>query len=221
MSGRLLAAVIAVLFVAFIGEAIAKPPKTYTSPADAKPRSEMEIQRELQKPDYARGGFYIGVEGLYALEQSPTIEGTTDSGGVNIRLGHRHNRWLATELYGIYVHRFGGYLNNWYGWGLSANENLYLTKGRVQPYLSVGVGFLQLRLGSDQRFIRFPGGGSAPIWAWDGVGLTPGFAARFGGGFLIHINESVAITLVGAYHLTTGGLSGHDFITAGAGLQFF
>jgi opacity protein-like surface antigen len=220
MSGRLGAAVIAAFFIAFSlvfsGPALAAP-KTYTSPPDAKPKSETELQRQLQETSYARGGYYIAMEGLYTLEQSSRLSGTQSSGGFDIRLGHRHNRWLATELYGLYVANFAGIRNNWYAWGLSANENLYLTKGRVQPFLSAGVGFVQVRLSFDRNVIVCAG----RFCVDDGVGLTPGFVARFGGGFEINFTETFALTLIGSYHLTTGSIKDHDFITAGVGFRFF
>ena len=198
----------------------------------AQPETEMQVQDRLSQPNYARGGYYIGVEGLVAIENSDRIperpefdptdpngpdpraflpDTTAFSGGAQVRLGLRHNRWFATEIQGIYVHNFGS--SRFLAWGLSANERFYLTKGRVQPFLTVGVGFLQ----TESRNVTVGDRGGLEVTP----GFSPGFAPLFGGGLEIYWTENFAVTLMANYHLTVGNISGLDFMTAGVGLLFF
>lgn len=176
-----------------------------TSTAAAQPQTEEQVQARLTEPNYARGGYYIGFEGLVAWENSPLIAGDDGllSGGFDVRLGARHNRWLATEIYGIYVHEFAD--TNFLAWGMSLNERLYFTRARLQPFVTAGAGFLQLRsrLGSGTG------------------GFSPKFSMLFGGGVEIYATESVVFTIMANYHLPIGEGTDIDFVTGGLGMQFF
>jgi opacity protein-like surface antigen len=182
----------------------------------AQAKTEEETQHRLQKPNYARGGFYIGAEGLYAIENSPVTGTTTDnqyisSGGFQLRFGGRHNRWLATELDVIYIHKFESETEDFLAWGLTVAERLYMTKGRFQPFLTVGAGFLSLRSPS-RRTSSSSSSSSGP---------GPGFAMTFGMGAEMFANENFIITLMSNYQLTIGNIKDHDFLTVGIGIQLF
>ena len=187
------------------------------------PQTEQQVQDRLAKPNYALGGYYLGVEGLVAVENSLLISGSSMmvSGGFDIRLGYRHNRWLATEISGGYIHKYSG--TNFLAWGMSVNERLYLSRSRVQPYLTVGAGFQQLRSRNSTQTFGI-------------VSFDPKFTMRFGLGTEIYASENVVFTIFANYFmpiasgnqldfLTAGavpaGSTNFDFATAGIGMQFF
>jgi len=180
--------------------------------ANAQAETEQQVQERLSKPNYGLGGYYLGFEGLVAIENSKIIapDAVLVSGGLDIRLGNRHNRWFATELYGLYVHTYADGTGQFLAWGMSINEHFYFTNKRVQPFVNVGLGFLQVR---SRNFVVNPFSGSQ--------GFNPGFAPIFGIGLEIYANENVAFTIMANYHLTVGNISGFDFVTTGIGMQFF
>jgi hypothetical protein len=186
-------------------------------PASAQPETEQQVQERLAEPNYGRGGYYIGLEGLVAVENSSQISGSAVlvSGGFDVRLGARHNRWFATELSGLYVHTYGDGTGRYLAWGMTVNERFYFTKARVQPFILVGGGFLQVEARNRSIEDLLPGEiDLAP-------GFSPGFAAVFGLGMEIYATEDIAVTVMGNYHLTVGNISGFDFVTAGIGMVFF
>ncbi len=186
--------------------------------ARAQARSEADTQRALTRTNYARGGYFLAASGVFALENSSVVGGKgrmIGSGGFDLRLGHRHNRWFATDFFGIYVNRFRASDGSFLAWGLGVNERFFLTKTRFQPFLQVGMGFLQVR-GRDDDEIRV-----RPGQIDTSPGFTPGFSARFGVGAETYTTEDFAIIFHLTYHLTAGHISDHDFVTAGVGLQFF
>jgi len=188
-----------------------------SSAAFAQPETEEDVQARLARPDYARGGYYVGMEGLVSVENSASIgqNAYLVSGGLDIRLGNRHNRWLATELYGVYIHTYGDGTGQFLAWGMSVAERLYLTRARFQPYVTVGVGFLQVR--SRNRDFAYLNPGETDL----SPGFDPGFAPYFGVGMEMYATENVAFTLMASYHLTVGNISGFDFVSAGLGMMFF
>lgn len=189
----------------------------------AQGESEQQAEFRLAERDYARGGYYFGAEGLVSVENSPVVGGSAFlvSGGVDLRLGFRHNRWLATELSGIYVHTYGG--TNILAWGMSVNERVYFSKSRFQPFVTVGMGFLQLR--------------SRNTSATAGISsFSPSFSMLFGLGMEIYATEDMAVTVMANYNmpiasgvlsdflavgLAQGGSTNFDFVTAGIGMVFF
>jgi len=192
-------------------------PLALASAAHAQAPTEAEAEDLLSRTSYHRGGWYVGGEGLVAVDVNSEVGGSSHlvTGGFQMRLGKRHNRWLATELSGIYVDNFvENDLNRLIAWGMSVNERLYLSGGRVQPFLTVGLGFLQVR--SLDPWVILPDGTVIPLGGFD-----PGFAPFFGAGLEIYTNESFALTVVGQYHLPVGNISGFDFVTAGLGFIFF
>lgn len=185
------------------------------SAAFAEGETDVQAQDRLSAANYARGGYYIGFEGLAAIENSPAIGFLNPnthfvSGGLDIRLGYRHNRWLASEIYGTYIHTYGDGTGQYLAWGMSANERFYFTRSRIQPYITAGIGFLQVS--SRQPAFVAPGGTS---------GFDPGFFALFGAGIEFYASENVVFTLMANYHLTVGKIQDFQYISTGIGMQFF
>jgi hypothetical protein len=183
---------------------------TASAPAFAQPRSEAETQYDLAKPNYARGGYFFEMTGLWAGELADNAFGSDgrdmlQSGGFHMRVGARHNRWFASDLMGRYIHNFDVAVGTFLVWGMNANERIYFSRSRFQPFVSGGVGFVQLRPTSDGA---------------DG-GFDPKFVAVFGAGLEMYVTESFALVLEGNYNVVVGGAVGGDFVTAGLGIQFF
>jgi len=175
--------------------------------SQAQARSEQETQLLLEKRNYARGGYYLALAGLWALENSDRISGPSepiDTGGMDLRLGARHNRHLATEINALWVHHLTGTREDFFSWGVGIAERIYLTGRRVQPYAVLGAGMVQIR--------------SSGV---DAIGNRIGFSPRFGVGVDFYVNESWAVTLDGVYNMTVGGIEDHDFVTVGLGFQVF
>lgn len=192
-------------------------PIAASMPASAQPETEQQVQDRLAEPNYGRGGYYIGLEGLVAVENSAQISGSDAllSGGFDIRLGSRHNRWFATEISGLYIHTYGDGTDRYLAWGVTINERFYFTRSRVQPFILVGGGFMQVEARNRSIEDLLPGEiDLAP-------GFDPGFAAVFGLGMEIYATEEIAFTVMGNYHLTVANISGFDFVTAGIGMVFF
>ena len=186
-----------------------------TAAAQRPPESEESLEQRLARPDYGRGGYFIGVEGLVAVENSPLIapDSYLVSGGFDIRLGYRHNRWFSSELYGLYVHQYADGTDRFLAWGMSANGRFYFTRSRVQPFVTAGAGFLQLE---SRNYVFVPG---LPV----GIrpDFSPKFAMLFGTGIEVFVNPSFAINLMANYHLPFAGSNQFDFVTAGLGFVFF
>ena len=191
---------------------LSKGQNTADEPA---PETEAQAEEFLAEKSYVVPAYFIAVDPLVAVENSVAIGGDSYyvSGGFDIRIGYRHNRWLATEISGMYIHNYRD--TEYLSWGMSLNEKLYFTKSRFQPYISLGMGFLQL--------ISTSGRGT----------FSPEFSLRFGIGTEIYTTESVAVTVVMNYHMPfasanlkpefAGRSDGtdFDFVTAGIGMIFY
>ena len=141
-------------------------------------------------------------------------------------MGNRHNRWLATEIQGTWVNSYktieyaapdlNHYENDFTIWGIWINERVYLTKDRIQPFLTGGLGVIQLRTEYGGKLQPDEGGDPAAT-----VSSTWGFSALLGVGVEFYWTENFITTFGVNYYFTTGAIEDHDFLTAGIGLQFF
>ncbi len=196
------------------------------SKPEPKPQTEPQVEHALSQRSYVRGGWYLGFEGLVTLENSKYVSGPDKhqvNGGFDFRMGYRFNRWLATEIQGTWVN---SYKTNQYSngveeaendfmiWGIWVNERVYLTKDRIQPFLTGGLGFIQTRT---ELAANVP----APSDPLASVRTAWGFSALLGVGAEIYWTENFITTVGINYYFTTGGIADHDFATAGIGFQFF
>ena len=104
--------------------------------------------------------------------------------------------------------------NDFMIWGIWVNERVYLTKDRIQPFLTGGLGFIQTRT---ELAANVP----APSDPLASVRTAWGFSALLGVGAEIYWTENFITTVGINYYFTTGGIADHDFATAGIGFQFF
>ncbi|MAI80917.1 MAG: hypothetical protein CL917_18405 [Deltaproteobacteria bacterium] len=226
-----LAIFLAAIFTASVSNAQQDEPKPQTeaeaearfgvkSKPEPKPQTEPQVEHVLSQRSYVRGGWYLGFEGLVIVENSPLVSGPDKhlvNGGFDFRMGNRHNRWLATEIQGTWVNSYktADESSDFMIWGIWVNERVYLTKGRIQPFLMTGLGFIQTRT-------EVKGNVTAPdADPLANVRTAWGFSAVFGTGIEIYWTESFISTLTINYYLTTGDIRDHDFAAAGIGFQFF
>ena len=101
-----------------------------------------------ESSNYSRSGFYLGVGGLYAMENFDTGRGVdVDNGpGFNFRLGYRFHPNIAVEAMGERVDDFD--LENAIGlnvdtWTGTVNGKAFLLTDRFQPYGLLGIGFMR------------------------------------------------------------------------------
>lgn len=163
---------------------------------------------------FAREGVYIGLRGLYALEnfdRGAAIEsvdldiGADDAGGFGLRGGYRmHPNFAAEVLFQYYggfavADRASGDNDHFNGWSLTGNFKGYPLIGRIQPYGLAGFGTLVF---TEKR------------------GEDLDFVTRLGGGVDVYISDAVVVDLEIAYVLPAGSLDDYQFATFGAGIQY-
>ena len=197
---------------------------------EPKPQTEPQVEHALSQRNFARGGWYLGFEGLVIMENSKYVGGPVGgpdkhilTGGFDFRMGNRHNRWLATEIQGTWVNSYktieytnnpGEYENEFTIWGIWVNERVYLTKSRIQPFLTGGLGVIQLRTEFGGNLQPNPDSAASVASTW-------GFSALLGVGLEFYLTENFITTVGVNYYFTTGAIKDHDFLTAGIGFQFF
>ena len=189
-------------------------------------------QAEPPQPDYARSGWYLGLGGIFAIEDMsldttqlgmvPPQPAATDpnfgnSGGVDFRAGYRVNSRVAVEL--DYQFQAGFDSSNpavvLPGTGgieidthlLSLNAKVFAATGRWQPYGLLGASLL---IFNKEIVDRKPK-------PWN---IDYGFAPRFAAGLDYYICENWALTLEGTYIVPVGVLDGANYGTVGGGFQY-
>ncbi len=187
---------------------------------------------EFPEPDYARSGWYLGLGGIYAIEDIsmdttqlgtvPPEPAATDpkfdnSGGVDFRAGYRVCPRVAVEFDyqwqagfdssnpAVVVPGSDGIEIDTHL--LSLNAKVFAATGRWQPYGLLGASLL--------------------IFNKEIVDLTPkpwdidyGFAPRFGLGLDFYASEHWVLTLEGTYIVPVGVVDGANMGTVGASFQY-
>jgi len=170
------------------------------------PLTRGQLSDIFDEPNWDRGGPYIGLGANYSAEFSERIEGFgkfVSSGGGTLHFGVRHNRWLATHLNFLFQGPFKTDTVDFWTWGFFVGGRVYLTKTRLQPYIGLQGGFLQL-LGADN-----PNGGRF------------GFVPRFAAGVDFFTTERFSVGLEFAYLYTVPPIQGNDFATLGLNFSWF
>lgn len=177
-------------------------------------------QLMAESGDYARSGLYVGgglVGGFTTRleDQLTDIPGVDDvevdpSFGLAGRLGARITPHLALEAHYEWMEDFetsvdGVEIAETRTQALTGDLKGYLATGRVQPYLSAGLGFLSAK--SDDPVTTFQK-------------TDTDFAARFGGGVDFYLNESFGLSIDSSYVVPTGDVEDLDYVSVGAGVFF-
>ena len=182
--------------------------------AFASQASAQQDEREESDGLFAREGIYVGLGGLFALEnfdRDAAIGGDAldigagDAGGFELRGGYRMHPNFAGEVLfqwysGFSVNdRVSGENDHFDGWSLTANAKGYPLLGRIQPYAVAGIGALVF---NEKR------------------GNDHGFVARMGGGIDVFISDTVVVDLEIVYVFPAGPLDDYQFTTFAAGIQY-
>jgi opacity protein-like surface antigen len=191
---------------------------------------------EVDKEDFARRGWFVGVAGSYAIEtfedeaesDFQTVLGpdvnlsVDDSFGFNGRVGYRCHRRFSAEVEVEWLDGFKSDLTqpgfeqlakvDYEPIVVTTNVKGYFLTGRYQPFLLVGAGAMT----ADMK-LREPIG-----LAFTGLHSESdnAFVMRFGGGIDLYATENVVLSVDADYVLPFGNLDALDYITIGWGIQY-
>jgi len=172
---------------------------------------------------YAKPGFYLSVAGgglikTFKNTGDPVVDAGLDAlsngGYIGGKIGSRVNRWIASETsvdYGVGGFDFssgGGSIEN-NPLYVTGGIKLFVTDGRVQPYMGVGIGGAWM-------FTEISGAGAG----LDGKYTTGSFLARVGGGVDFWLNEHVGFGPELWWNITTGDLEYFRSLSIGGDLTF-
>ena len=175
----------------------AVPPPPQTPPAAQTPARDGE-------PAFDRPVAYVGIGGTFAHQNFSTPGTQDDSGSIVFRAGYRGNAFLAVELLGEVLPGFDAsdaVKNDVSGYAVTFNTKLLLPLGRVEPWVMVGLGFLDI---------------NADRYRGDRDDL----AFRPAAGVDLHLTPHWALYAEAAYMLPTGSVERFDYATFGGGLLF-
>jgi opacity protein-like surface antigen len=173
---------------------------------------------------YGTKGFYGIIAGTYAAEDltetKQDIENEvfdkvdfSNSLGFNIRGGYRVHPNLATELQFEWLDEFE--LENTAAaeasvegvWSLTANAKGFISTGRFQPFIIVGLGYYDVGDTSQS--------GTTEALPDDGA-----FGVRAGGGFDYFLTDNIALDLEATYNFATDQLDDLRYLSFSWGLMF-
>jgi opacity protein-like surface antigen len=173
------------------------------------PNAGTESSEEGDPTDpFSRVGGYVGVAGIRAFESFENdFRKADDSWGANARAGYRFHPHFGAELQFEWYDEFDfhGSLDgsNVDGYLTTVNGKAWLVKGRLQPYLIGGLGWLEI-----------DGGGRAL------GGSQDDFAVKVGGGFDLYATEHWALNLEATYVVPSGDVNDFEIVSVGAGILF-
>lgn len=159
--------------------------------------------------NYARPGFYVGIAGNYTIQDFDLPVDVSNSLGASGRIGYRWHPVIATEVVVDYFDDFNVQdLARVDGVTAAVAAKLYsgLFTGRVQPYISGGLGIAHFNASArnDSRFSQ------------DGTELL----IRVGGGLDVYVTEQIALNVEVVYSRARGSLEGLDFVPILWGAQY-
>ena len=192
---------------------------------------------DVDKDDFARRGWLVGVAGSYAVETfeddaeadyqrllGPTANlSVDDSFGFNGRVGYRCHRRFSAEVEVEWLDGFKSDLTQPNVFQLAkvesepvvvtTNVKGYLLTGRYQPFLLVGAGAMTADLK-----VREPVGLASTSVRSESKNA---YAMRFGGGIDLYATEHVVVSLEADYVLPFGNIHDDlDYVTLSWGLQY-
>ncbi len=161
-----------------------------------------------ESPDTARRGFFAGLGGVYAFQD--TSGPFDDSAGIEARIGYRLLPRWAAEVQINWLEGFDStrgpeveldtYL-------VTLNVKAYAATGRAQPYVLFGMGLLHVNTEIYQ---------SGPNLK----STENGFAARLGAGIDLYASDHFIVNLEATYVPSAGKVDEVRFGTLGMGIQY-
>ncbi len=169
-----------------------------------KPRKQT-VEEENNDP--ARNGPMLGIGGLYALDNFDGIGMATDgSGGYNINVGYRFNKWVATDLRIERYQEFDAPPGEVNGWAVGLNGRGYFMHGPIQPFGMFGMNYLDLETTNNTSL--------NPKKTDDGPAL------RFGFGLDWFATTKIVLTTDVSYMLGLGEVSDYDIVVFSFGFLY-
>lgn len=196
----------------------------------------LTAEDEVDKDDFARRGWMVGVAGSYAFETfedqaerdfqkvlGPAVNlSVDDSPGFNGRVGYRCHRRFSAEVETEWLHGFDADLTQpgvdqlahveYDPVVVTTNVKGYFLTGRYQPFLLLGAGAM-----TAETKLRDPVG--LAFTGLDSESDTA-FAMRFGGGIDLYATKNAVVSLDVDYVLPFGNLDALDYVTIGWGFQY-
>ena len=172
--------------------------------------------------DFNRDGYYVGVQGVYALEDFDlTGARFDDEFGVNGHVGYRFLRNFAVEAEFEWIDGFDGT----FGTALAGGS------GKVDTYailMNTKIYPLARAFEQDSVLARFQPFAQVGFgWQWGqrkGLGTTNkntgDIVGRFGGGLEVYLTENFALTTNAVYALSGGKVDDFRYLSIGWGVQW-
>jgi opacity protein-like surface antigen len=196
--GRMLGLSLAALLIA--------APAVQAQDTDAS-RKARKDQIDEENNDPARNGPILGVGGLWAIDNFDGIGLATDtSGGYNIHVGYRFNKWVATDLHIERYQEFDAPPGEVNGWAVGLNARGYALHGPIQPFGLIGMNYLDLETTNN----------TAP----NPEKTDDGPALRFGIGLDWYVTPKIVLTTDASYMLGLGEVGDYDIAVLSAGFTY-
>lgn len=200
----------------------------------ASGEQEHNESAEEFKHDFDRRGWFVGAQGVYALdlfdtkEEEASIRATRaqfkvdlnvrDTGGLNFRAGRRCHRRFSVEVEVEWLDDFDGDLifrsekiNDVSYSPIVGSVNLkgYLLTGRYQPYFLFGVGAMSVKTKSRDTITGDKRSRMAGL-----------FVLRFGAGIDLYATRNWVVTAETDYVYSATSIDVLDYLTVGLGFQY-
>jgi opacity protein-like surface antigen len=171
-------------------------------------RKARKDQIDEENNDPARNGPILGVGGLWAIDNFDGIGLATDtSGGYNIHVGYRFNKWVATDLHIERYQEFDAPPGEVNGWAVGLNARGYALHGPIQPFGLIGMNYLDLETTNTTNVAN-------PKKTDDGPAL------RFGIGLDWYVTPKIVLTTDASYMLGLGEVGDYDIAVLSAGFTY-
>lgn len=197
--GRILVATLATLLIA--------APTIHAQDDGSSSRRRPADEEESSK-DPGRAGPMLGLGAGFALQNFSNI-GAGDienSGAYNATVGYRFNARFATDLYIERYQEFDFRDGDVNGWAVGMNGRGYLMTGRYQPFLLMGINFLDMETTNSS--------------AVNTRKTDDGPAMRFGGGLDVFATDKMVVTSSISYMLGLGEVEDYDIVMFSLGFLF-
>lgn len=170
-----------------------------------KPKKASTVEEENNDP--SRSGPMLGVGGLWALDNFDGIGLDTDSsGGYNINVGYRFNKWVASDMRVERYQEFDASNGEVNGWAVGLNARGYALHGPIQPFGMLGMNYMDMETTNNA---------AANVKKTD-----DGPALRFGIGLDWYATNKFVLTTDLSYMLGLGELSDYDVMVLSFGFLF-
>jgi hypothetical protein len=182
-------------------------PAVHAQDDEAATQRARKKQIDEENDDPARSGPILGVGGLWAIDNFDGIGLATDtSGGYNIHLGYRFNKWVATDVHIERYQEFDAPPGEVNGWAVGLNARGYALSGPIQPFGLIGMNYLDMETTNN----------TAP----NPKKTDDGPALRFGIGLDWYVTPRIVLTTDASYLLGLGEVADYDVAVLSAGFTY-